>query len=594
MKVLFFSPHSAVWTTAFPISLVAESLVKKGHEVRFLACSGIYKQFCMARAAFGVGYFDSSEKKEAICVTCRSQRDLMSTKMDLGTFTNIEKYLEKREEAEIRALCASILPGEYGSFFFLGVEVGKLSMYEFLIQNKKHTLVFSDKETQLYREIVTNACLSLQAFQKVFSLFKPEVCVSDNTLYSSLKVCQVYAEKHGVPTYFLCSNAASIAHIYESLISAEGDLNRLVKGGKAAWDVYKNVPLNKHEVEMAVDHLQALLQAKGHVYSSARSKTTISIRQRFGIRENQKILLATMSSYDELFAGEIAGYEESSSKLAFPTQFDWINSLCDFMSKRPELFLILRVHPREFMPSVHNQVSEHAIELQERLNNLPANVAVNWPKDKLSIYDFLDDVDVVLNAWSSAGLEMSAFGHAVVAYCPDLLLYSEKLNYCARTKQEYFGLIEEALEKGWDATRIRDTFRWYALLQSRCAIDLSDSYPYNLFKKKNFFLRLILRFGRIFNNSFSMWWDISRRKPILADIQRFERMLKEKKMDLIVYSLEEKRSEKEEEKWLRLGLQKLYEFLYNEEPPTSGRNTLQNKLWQALLRDELFTSRASR
>src|SRR5690606_6941171 len=96
-----------------------------------------------------------------------------------------------------------------------------------------------------------------------------------------------------------------------------------------------------------------------------------------------------------------------------------------------DLFLIIRVHPREFPNKRDSLKSDHALELEQTLSELPENVRVNWPSDNISLYDLAQIMDVCLNSWSTAGKEMGTLGIPVVLYSADLVFYPADLNYLA-------------------------------------------------------------------------------------------------------------------------------------------------------------------
>jgi hypothetical protein len=163
----------------------------------------------------------------------------------------------------------------------------------------------------------------------------------------------------------------------------------------------------------------------------------------------------------------------------FATQIEWIRALVEWIRDRPDRFLLLRVHPREFPNKRERVKSEHARMLEKALVALPPNVRVNWPADELSLYDIAEHADVFLNAWSSAGKEMALLGRPVVVYCPSLLMYAPAINYVGETKEAYFAAIEAALRDGWRFENIRKAYRWCAVEYVRAIADISDGFDYS-------------------------------------------------------------------------------------------------------------------
>jgi hypothetical protein len=160
--------------------------------------------------------------------------------------------------------------------------------------------------------------------------------------------------------------------------------------------------------------------------------------------------------------------------LLFERQVDWVQAVIEYVANRPDIFFIIRVHPREF----RGNISQHATELKALFETLPANVRVNWPTDEISIFDLAEITDVILNAWSSAGKEMALLGLPAVLYSQELVLYPSQLNYLGdQSREHYFGEVERALAEGWRAERIVQAFRWYALEHHWSQFDLRQSYP---------------------------------------------------------------------------------------------------------------------
>jgi hypothetical protein len=238
-------------------------------------------------------------------------------------------------------------------------------------------------------------------------------------------------------------------------------------------------------------------------------------------------LVATMSSYDEVYAAQEAGICPPY-KGAFASQIDWIRWLVDYVSDRKDLFLIIRVHPREF-PSRRERVgkmSDHARRLESAFAELPANCVINWPSDKVSLYDLAKDAEVVLNAWSSAGKEMRLLGLPVVEWMPDLLFYPPDDGLCALDQDEYGRRIERALSRGWCAEQVVQMYRWHVLEYGLS--NFNTDYRQKIFDNRIFSLasRAAEKVLRRFNPFFAEAWFAGRRSIPVDAAVAIERMVK--------------------------------------------------------------------
>ncbi|MFN9858487.1 MAG: capsule biosynthesis protein, partial [Pseudanabaena sp.] len=236
-----------------------------------------------------------------------------------------------------------------------------------------------------------------------------------------------------------------------------------------------SIPCIPVQIRAVTDHFLELFKGRHFLAYSSTKQDRVDIRNIFKINEGQKILVATMSSYDERFSSEIINVIPKYDNLIFPEQIDWIKFLIEFAKYRQDIFLIIRVHPREFPNKRDSMRSQHSVMLEKVLINLPTNVKLNLPEDNLSIYDLAEYTDLFLNAWSSVGEEMSLLGIPVLIYSDDLVAYPSDINYVANSQEDFCNKIDIALKDGWSFERIRKAYRWYVLKLIRSAFDISDS-----------------------------------------------------------------------------------------------------------------------
>lgn len=69
-KVLFFAPHSGIWVHAFPEALVAEALVKHGHDLVYITCGKVFSKQCVVMDAARVGWQSEGHQREDVCRQC--------------------------------------------------------------------------------------------------------------------------------------------------------------------------------------------------------------------------------------------------------------------------------------------------------------------------------------------------------------------------------------------------------------------------------------------------------------------------------------------------------------------------------------------
>src|ERR1700683_1945002 len=392
LKILFFAPHTAVWIHSFPEALVAEALQQSGHEIIYVACGGFLSSHCVAMSAFKVPFEAARSDKERICSLCKKNEAIIREQFgfsgpDLTGLANADD-LRFAED-----LLTSTAPEKYFEMVLDGVEVGRMALYEILIQIKKGTLDLVPGEWLRYRARIKNAIVVLRVAQRLFDEHRPDRVVVYNALYSVNRVICRLAEIRGVPQYYLHAGD-NLSKRLQTLVLARNHAFYYYDYLRSIWPRFRERPCSLQAMRSSTDHLLEVAKGRSAWAYSAASKPGVDIRKIFGIREDQKIMCASMSSDDERFGGEIAGVLPSLDGLLFPKQVDWIRALIDYVVDRKDLFLVIRVHPREFPNKREGVLSEHAKTLMTAFATLPANVKVNWPADDISLFDLANITDV--------------------------------------------------------------------------------------------------------------------------------------------------------------------------------------------------------
>lgn len=574
MKVLFFAPHSAIWNHAFPEALVAEALAQEGNEIVYVGCGGLLNSHCISMAARAIPFEAAPAGKESVCSLCRQNKEIIRTRFKFGGI-DLSATVNDEDRGVAATLASSVTPQNCLDLVVDRVEVGRIALYELLIQKKKTEMEFSEAEWQRYQASLRNSILVLRVMQRIFDVARPDRVVVYNALYSVNRVVCRLAELKGIAQYFLHAGD-NLSNRLQTLIVARDHAFSYYQRLRDKWIELQDRPSSTDAMSLATDHFLEVARGRSLWAYSAAPDKDVDLRKRFGIEAGQKIICATMSSDDERFSGEVIGALPVNIPSVFPRQVDWIAALIRYVQQRRDLSLIVRVHPREFPNKRESVLSGHARMLQVALSDLPGNVKVNWPTDNISLYDLANIADVFANAWSSAGKEMAWLGLPVVLYSHDLTLYPANLNYVGTTEAEYFRKIEQALSDGWDPERIRRTYRWCTIEYKHGSLDIADSFSRN--EHRSFLARATSRLLRSVLSSREQERDCRNRAARLRSSGRINRIFSNEmhtvldldEVDTTVLHLQETDSLKKEVRRLVAGL-------YGA-PDGSPRNPLANKL----------------
>jgi hypothetical protein len=274
----------------------------------------------------------------------------------------------------------------------------------------------------------------------------------------------------------------------------------------------KNYTISREAI-LRVSGYFKMLSLSLHTHTFSLSKTKINIRKFYNIGPDKKIILITLSSADELLASlSLNLYGNIKEDRIFKTQILWIKYLMKKFKNKKDIFFILRIHPREYK----DFKSHNFYELMKLKRNIPKNFKFDEPLNKISLYDYMKEINLVLNAWSSAVSEFGCRGIPTISYSR-FSRFPLSIDYTFKNKLDYLRKINLALnEKSKIKSEERQIkfFKIIAFSSYYSSIDLKITKIFKviLANKFTFFLKKIY-FSIILKN-FSFFF---KKKAIVSD-----------------------------------------------------------------------------
>lgn len=126
---------------------------------------------------------------------------------------------------------------------------------------------------------------------------------------------------------------------------------------------------------------------------------------------------------------------------AFPNMLEWLVQTCEYFATRPELQLLIRVHPAEvsgFPPSRQPILRE----LRKRLSTLAPNIIVVPPESGMSTYALMSLCNAAIIYGTKMGVELTSVGLPVIV-AGEAWIRNKGLTYDATSPEQYFRLLEQ-------------------------------------------------------------------------------------------------------------------------------------------------------
>jgi hypothetical protein len=136
---------------------------------------------------------------------------------------------------------------------------------------------------------------------------------------------------------------------------------------------------------------------------------------------------------------------------AFPGMLDWLFASIAYFEKRPDLQLLIRVHPGELTGTLPSRQQVMG-EIQRAFPRLPPNVFIIPPESRISTYVVMSQCNAVLIYGTKTGVELSASGIPVIV-AGEAWIRGKGVTRDAVSEMDYFRVLNSLpLPSKLDAT----------------------------------------------------------------------------------------------------------------------------------------------
>jgi len=477
---LFMSPEAGLEPFHASQVLLAKTLDEAGHGAVVLSCNGLLP-ICTVKFATLKAPTSWNDTENPVCVACRATRKKTAEDYEL-----LEVSLDSLLSADDRVSIDDVVRRFEKSPWTAehdGIEFGLICLAEVLRDRRKHAVEeFDQQDVTLLRGLLRSSLAVYLAVQKLSSRFNLHQLAYFGE-YAYWQAPQVLAARKGI-------GLLALSHGYHR------DIDRRLLSIRPrhymvhafeqidGWNKYSGYPIKPEVVNEIADGALFRLTNQGgaSTYSPTWSQESEKVFDELGLSRERRTLIAYPSSYDEFVCifGQLKalGFAYPDRPQPFADQETWLRELVGWVSNRPDLQLIVRMHPRMGVGHRHSTISSDYRKLKEAFATLPPNVVVLWPESKVSSYTIAEFADAALISWSSMGLELARFGVPIVAAFQrvGLMPISDFIAFDEKT-DKYFAAVEAAVDQRTTLAQISEAFRWTHYLHWGSLIDVSDIVP---------------------------------------------------------------------------------------------------------------------
>jgi hypothetical protein len=409
-------------------SLLAVALTMRGAQVELLLCDEQLPA-CLRSHITGVpteAAFIEDGPQGSGCIRCYSSAVPMFRSLGLPIRT-LGEMLDERARQQARELAADVAADIIPTFTLEGLAVGEHALAGALRFYARGTLDGPGSDAVL-RRYLHAGLITVHATRRLLAEGGHEAACFNHGIYIPHGVIGEVARQAGVRVVNW-----NPAYRTSSFIFSHGDTyhHTLMDEPVAAWE---DLPWSDERERELMEYLRSRWQGSRDwiTFNANPEERTAEIEKAVGIDLRKPTI--------GLLTNVIWDAQLHYPANAFPNMVDWLVRSIEYFRGRPDLQLLIRVHPAELTGAVPSRqpVME---EIRAAFPVLPPNVFVIPPESPISTYVTMMRCNAVVIYGTKTGVELTSEGIPVIV-CGEAWIRNKGVTADAGSPAEYYELLD--------------------------------------------------------------------------------------------------------------------------------------------------------
>jgi hypothetical protein len=474
--VILFVPEAGMYAFLRGLSVLGDAVVKKGGKVFVTFDNGVMLRSPMMSRKRMPAYITEEQIKS---ITESNEKNIRIVEKKYGfSVLKLSDFVDKNIKKEINDLIKNIDEDLY-QITYKGFPVGEIAQYDFALETKSVYSKESSKEhKKLYAVYVKNTALAIAVTDRICKKLKPSLFLAFNE-YAECQGMRYSAQKNDVRRMAITNPPhlnvdGSRLQIWDTL------LEYWIFRHCANWPKFKDIPLKRETVnELWNDVVFHMYRSGSHIFSYKKNTEPSIIFDKLKLNPKRKTLVAYTSSPDEEVGLRLAMKiwdEDTNITEAFETQAEWMEYLKNYVEKRDDVQVVVRVHPREG-PRQFGFDSDHLKFLKSKFLEDTEKFKIIWPENPISSYDLMELADICLVSCSNIGQEAARLGIPQLAYVGNMSYQDDDFMQVATTKEEYGKRLDSVINMELNWNQLLKAMRFCNWRNFVTSLNLRETVP---------------------------------------------------------------------------------------------------------------------
>lgn len=410
-------------------SALAAALTLRGAEVHALLCDGALTACaeCDASLYPDIGAFARNGPARDLCRDCRWPAERVYAQLGLKVH-RYGDWLTAEDRAAAKRIARELPADEIPAFRWDGLAIGEHANAGALRFFATGSLAQEPHGEAVLRRYLEAALLTASACRRLMRTEQFSSAVFTHGIYVPWGIVGEVARREGVRV----SNW-NVAYRKRRFIFSHDDTyhHTLMTEPKEHWE---DLELSAAQERELLRYLSSRREGLFDwiVFHRPARQDRDEIARRSGVDPSRPVVgLLTSVTWDAQLH-----YPAN----AFPNMLEWLVQTCEYFAGRPDLQLLIRVHPAEisgFPPSRQPILRE----LRARLPQLPPNVIVVPPESGLSTYGLMSLCNAVIIYNTKTGVELTSVGQPVIV-AGEAWIRNKGITLDASSPDEYRAILD--------------------------------------------------------------------------------------------------------------------------------------------------------
>ena len=411
-------------------SALATALTLRGAEVHALLCDGAMTACAECEASLypSVSTFVANGPSRDLCRDCMWPAERVYERLGLKIH-RYSDWLTPDDRAEARRLATTLPFDQIGGFTLDGLAIGEHAHAGALRFFATGSLENEPAAEPVLRRYLESALLTAYASRRLIRNVGFSSAVFTHGIYVPWGIVGEVARAEGVHVV-----TWNVAYRKRRFIFSHDDTyhHTLMSEPRDHWDDGELTSSQDRELTKYLSSRREGL-FDWIVFHRPRKQDADDIARRLGLDRSTPIIgLLTNVAWDAQLH-----YPAN----AFPNMLEWLVQTCRYFATRPDLKLLIRVHPAEisgFPPSRQPILGE----LYKAIPQLAPNIIVVPPESDMSTYALMSLCNAAIIYGTKMGVELTSAGVPVIV-AGEAWIRNKGLTRDASSPAEYFRILSE-------------------------------------------------------------------------------------------------------------------------------------------------------